>query len=471
VDAYRSGGSPPPRIPKGGELDDAPLSFAQERIWLAEQFMPGTPLFNIPIALEIVGPLQPLLVERCFQEIAACHTVLRTTYELRDGAPRQSICEQVTFDVPVIDFEGDAGAGVAAYMERETCVPFDVSLGPLLRLRLLRLEADRHILFLVLHHIQTDLWSAGILLEEFLRGYAALREGREPGLVPPPVQYADFARWERGLRADGHLDAQVSFWKKRLAGADLLFEIPTDRPRSATPSVRGRVIRERLPHELAESLHTMRRQEGVTLYVLMLAAFKTLLWRYSGRTDILIGSDVAAREAPELQRLIGLLVNQVFLRTDLAGAATFEEVLHRVRDTVLHALANRSVPLQVLAEELQSPRTHGAASLFRILFDLQTYQLPEEEGTGFRLLRRDVDWATAKYDLSLFVEEEAGGLRATLEYNTDLFDVSTARRLLMHYELVLDWTARNPRRPLTELVLLDERAQRRAAATFNERLE
>jgi non-ribosomal peptide synthetase component F len=215
----------------------------------------------------------------------------------------------------------------------------------------------------------------------------------------------------------------------------------------------------------------LRRQAGVTLYVVLLAAFKTLLARYSGRTDIIVGSDVAVREPSQVEDLIGIFVNQIVLRTDLRGAPSFLELLVRVRDVVLQGMANRSVPLQLVAEHLHVSRDRSRSPLFQILFDLQQYQLPVQEGVEFKIRRLDFNWLTAKYDISLFMEEESGDIRATLEYNADLFDEPTVQRFLAHYVLVLDSAVRDPKQPVNELTVLDAPAQRKLAADFNESFE
>jgi hypothetical protein len=452
-----------------------PLSYAQERIWLAEQLAPGSSLFNIPIVLEITGPFDRAIAEKALQGLLDRHAVLRATYALREGRPVQNIADQLDVPIRFVDFSDCPGSqqenALMSYLEAEAAVPFDLSRGPMLCAHLLCLEPQRHVFFFKIHHIASDLWSAGIILREFLSSYAAMRQGRQPTLPPLSIQYPDFARWERARLERGLLDRQLSYWSNQLAGADFHLEVPGDRPRPPVQGLRGGIIRTSLSTDLVGMIHVLRKQAGVTLYVVLLAAFKALLARYSGRTDIIVGSDVAVREPSQVEGLIGIFVNQIVLRTDLSGVPSFLEVLSRVRDTVLQGIANRSVPLQVVAEHLQIRHDRSRSPLFQILFDLQQYQLPSEESVEFQIRRLDINWSNAKYDLSLFMEEEGEDIRAALEYNTDLFDEPTVRRFLTHYVLVLDAAVRNPSQPINEFALVGEPAQQRLVADFNENLE
>jgi amino acid adenylation domain-containing protein len=445
-------------IPVSPDRREFPLSFAQERIWMAEQLMPGTPLFHIPIALEIGGRLDHSILQLCIQRLVDRHEILRTYYVLEGTEPVQRVSPEIDIRVPLVDLSSIPGAAPGPIIRDETAEPFDLENPPLFRTKLFRLSEEKHVLFLNLHHILSDLWSAGILVEEFLRLYAAISKGLPDPLSPLRIQYGDFALWERAQAAEGRFDSQVAFRRDKLSGGEPDFEIPTDRPRPAAASIRGAIARSVLPKDLAEALHALRRQQGVTLYSLLLTAFKVLLTHYSRSTDILVGTDVAVREPHDVQPLVGLFVNQVTLCTCLDGNPSFEEALRRVRDETTKAWANYSAPLQ-------------RGPLFRILFDFQTYNLPSVPETGLAITRLDTDWNTAKYDLSLFMEEENGNLRATLEYNTDLFTETSARRLLAHYRTVLEQATRDPGKSIESFALLEEPAQRKLAAAFNEDLE
>ena len=448
-----------PAIVAGAQRDEFPLSFAQERLWLQEQIRPGTSLFNIPIALELKGDLDARLLGRSFQASVDRHEILRTAFVETSTGPIQRVLDrlEVTLEETTVGSEPE----LVFVTELEAQRPFDLRAPPLLRLRLVHRPDGPAVLLLTVHHIVFDLWSAGILFEEVLRTYATLVRGGTDTLAPLAVQYGDFARWERSTAVLERMAGQAATWQRELAGADFDFTVPLDRPRPAIPSMRGNVQRRRLPDDLRASLDASRLQHGVTAYVLLLTAFKVLLRRLSDSNEILLGTDVAVRETDAIQPLIGMFVNHIPLRTRIDPRMTFSEAVGQVRETTLRAWANRNVPAQHI----------GRAPLFRVLFDLQDYRLASPPESPLQVRRVDTSWTSAKYDVSLFMEEESGNLTATLEYNTDVLLGHSARTLLRQYVRLLEQVVRDPDLPLGQYALLEEQAEQGLAAAFNENLQ
>jgi amino acid adenylation domain-containing protein len=462
-------------IPSVRDRREAPLSFAQERIWISEQLNPQTSLFHMPIAFEVEGPIDTRIVEDCLRRMIQRHGALRSYYVERNGQPAQFIAPAVDFTLPVVDLRGrpedQLENAVRQLLSEAALAPFNLGRPPLLRTSLLRLGDERHVFFINIHHIVSDLWSVEILLQEFMRLYGALSRGQRPELGPEPAQFADYAAWERSHAISGGFDADVAFWREKLDGADLSFTIPTDRPRPHTDTVRGSLVSLPFPGELTAALHGMERSHGVTLYVLLLTAFQVLLARCSGRNEVLVGTDMAVRDAESLHSAVGLFVNQVALSTDMGASPTFSSALTQVRNVVLEAMAHRSAPVQRIVDELSAGDPRGRSRLFRILFGFQSYQLPSTEWLPFRIERRETVWNTSKYDLSLLARQENGELVALLEYRKDLFDESTARRILTQFQMVLEQGVQDPGRCTHDFALLSEPLEHRLASVFNESLE
>ncbi|HEX2081286.1 MAG TPA: condensation domain-containing protein, partial [Longimicrobium sp.] len=337
----------PPVVPveRTGAL---PLSFAQERLWFIDRLEPGSAVYNMPMARRLGGALDEAALERSLREIVRRHEALRTVFAEVDGSPVQVIAPFDGFALPVEDLSGlgetDREAAVGRRAGEEAARPFDLAAGPLFRAALLRLGGEDHVLLLSMHHIVSDGWSMGVLVRELSALYAAYREGRESPLPELPVQYADYAVWQREQLAGEVLDRQLAYWKERLAGAPGLLELPTDHPRPAVQAYRGATVPFEISLELLERLQALGRSEGATLYMTLLGAFQVLLGRYAGSEDVVVGSPIAGRTRREVEELIGFFVNTLVLRTDLSGNPSFREVLRRVREATLGAYEHQEVP-------------------------------------------------------------------------------------------------------------------------------
>ncbi len=449
----------PPVVPteRTGAL---PLSFAQERLWFIDRLEPGSTTYNIPAALRLAGALDQRALERSLSEIVRRHEALRTVFAEVDGSPVQVIAPFGGFALPVEDLSGLGEAEREAALSRrageEASRPFDLSAGPLFRPALLRLGSEDHVLLLSMHHIVSDEWSMGVLFRELSALYAAYREGRESPLPELPVQYADYAVWQREQLAGEVLDRQLSYWRERLAGAPELLELPTDHPRPAVQTYGGGTVPVELSPELLERLQALGRSEGATLYMTLLGAFQVLLSKYSGSEDVVVGSPIAGRTRGEVEELIGFFVNTLVLRTDLSGDPSFRETLRRVREATLGAYAHQEVPFERLVAELQPERSLSHSPLFQVMFTLQN---AGDEGSalpGLSVSGVNAELASAKFDLSLALAATAQGLRGELDYSTDLFERGTVERMLGHLERVLEQVAAHADARLSRLELLGD---------------
>ncbi|MCP4654400.1 MAG: amino acid adenylation domain-containing protein, partial [bacterium] len=457
-------GAPPIRPAASG--DAGPLSFAQQRLWFLDQIDPGSALYNVPVALRLSGRIEPGALLRTMGEIVRRHEVLRTTFKIVDGEPVQVIHSEFDPALPVAELtalaEGHRRAEARRLALAEARRPFDLARGPLLRTTLLRLAPAEHELLLTVHHIAFDGWSVGVFLHELAALYQALSAGRRAlsagrrSILPElPVQYADFAVWQRRWLTGEALESQLATWREQLAGLPVL-ELPTDRPRPAVRSFRGAVHSFRLPAELGRGLAPLRREQGSTLFVTLLAAFQALLGRTTGQADLAVGTAIANRNRGEIEGLLGFFVNTLVLRGDLSGAPTYRQLLARVHDVALTAYTHQDLPFEKLVEELEPERDLSHNPLVQVLFLLQNAPGPCRElapGVGLELAY--VHSGQAKLDLTLVLEEDGeGGLRGELEYATELFDATTIRRLAGHFRTLLTSIAADPDGRLAQLSLL-----------------
>ena len=451
--------SAPPLLPVPRE-GDLPLSFAQERLWLIDQLEPGSPLYNIAAALRAEGPLDSGALARVLGEIVRRHEALRTVFASRGGAPVQGIRPAEPFALPLVDLsalpDGVREALAPALAREEAGRPFDLAQGPVLRCLLLRLTERDHAVALTLHHIAGDGWSMGILVREVAALYPAFAARRPSPLSELPVQYADFAVWQRSWLLGEVLEQEIAFWRRQLAGLPPLLELATDRPRPAAQSYRGATRPVRLPAGLSRQAEALGRQEGATLFMVLLAAFQALLARYSGQDDLAVGSPVAGRNRVETEGLIGFFVNTLVLRGDLSGTPTFRQLLGRARETALAAWLHQDVPFEKLVEELAPERSLAHAPLFQVVLVLQNASVASLEVENLRLRSVDVDAATAKFDLTVNLSEHDGGLIGVVEHATDLFDATTVDRLFAGFERLLAAAVAGPDLPAAELPLLGE---------------
>jgi len=437
---------------------DLPLSFAQQRLWLVDRLDPGNPAYNVPTAVRLTGAVSPALLERTFGEIVRRHEALRTMFAEREGQPVQVIAPELAIGLPVLDLTGlpevEREAEARALAAAEARLPFDLRRGPLLCLALLRLEEREHVLLVTLHHIVSDGWSTGVLMREIAVLSAAFAEGRPSPLPELPVQYADFALWQRGWLQGEVLDAQLAAWTRRLAGAPQVLELPTDRPRPAVQTSRGAARFLDLSPALAAAARALCRREGVTLFMTLLAAWTSLLGRLAGQDDLLAGTPIAGRNRLETEGLIGFFVNTLVLRADLSGTPAFGEVLARTRETVLDGFAHQDLPFERLVEELVPQRDLSRSPLFQVMFALQTAAAAAWEIPGLAMRPLELPVEIAKFDLSLSLSDGPAGLLGMLEHNTDLFDGTTVERLGTRFVALLEAVTRDPGITVAALPLL-----------------
>ncbi len=443
---------------EGSEFNSFPLSFAQERLWFLDQLEPGNPFYNIPAAVRLTGPLNVAALEQSLNEIVRRHETLRTTFATVDGQPVQVIAPTFILTLPVVDWrqlpEVEQSVEIQRLATEEAQQPFDLTNGPLLRVTLLRLGEVEHVLLLTMHHIVSDGWSMGVLIWEIGTLYEAFATGKPSPLPELPIQYADFAHWQRQWLQDEVLEAQLSYWKQQLSGASSVLELPTDRPRPAVQTFQGARQRLVLPQPLTEALKDLSQEEGVTLFMTLLTAFKTLLYRYTGQEDILVGSPIANRDQFETEGLIGFFVNNLVLHTNLSGNPSFREFLGHVRKVCLDAYAHQDLPFEKLVEALQLERDLSHNPLFQVMFVLQNAPMPTLELSGLTVSLLEVESGTAQFDLTLSLEEQPEGLRGWFVYNTDLFNADTIARMAGHFQTLLEAIVANPQQPVSELPLL-----------------
>jgi amino acid adenylation domain-containing protein len=466
--------APPVGLTIHRRADNEPLqlSFAQERIWFLSQFSPESPAYNVPRALRLYGSLDEAALRRAIDAILTRHEVLRTCYITENGSPIPRIIPPpVEIDLRVVDLRslGDS----ASEVERQRLIteavraPFDLSRDLMLRALLLHLAEEEHILLLVSHHIASDALSGSILLRELAAFYSAFTTGTSPSLPELPIQYMDYALWQRKRLQGQALQQQLAYWRKQLAGAPMVLELPTDYPRPPIQSFRGAKQYPRFSKEVTTALKDLSRQEGATLFMTLLAAYATLLHRYTAQEDILIGTPIAGRNFVETEPLIGLFINMLVLRVDLSGNPTFRELLGRVRRVVLDAFDHPEVPLEKLVEELQPERDLRRSPMVQVSFvlDPPRPQVPQIAGTKTELL--DIDTGVAKDDLILGISEEAGGLAGKLEYSTDLFAPETIARLLGNFETLLQNILADPDGRIGHLNLLTDKERHQLLVEWN----
>jgi amino acid adenylation domain-containing protein len=417
-----------------------PLSFAQQRLWFLDQLEPGSPFYNIARAIRLQGPLDTVALSEALSEIVNRHESLRTTFG-DDGSPFQRIAIANPLSVAVADLfplpETERESKAEELIAEEIRQPFDLSRDTLLRAKLLRLKPDEHVLVITLHHIAADGWSLGVLFRELTVLYNAFAH-EEPSPLPAlPIQYADFAVWQRDWFQGDVLERLLSYWKKQLAGAPMVLELPADQPRPPMQSFRGAYELVTIPTELTAGLKQLTRSEGATLFMTCLAAFQLLLSRYTGQEDLIVGTDVANRNRVETEPLIGFFTNLLPLRTKLSGNPTFSELLRRVRETTLEAYAHEDLPFEKLVEELRPPRFLDRNPLVQVLLVMQNDGAPPFELQGLEISRFALPIEHSRFDLVVFLSESDDGLAGLWLYNPDLFESSSIGKMAVHFERLL----------------------------------
>jgi len=443
-----------PLTPEEKACQPHPLSFAQRQLWFFERLAPGTPTYNITLSIQLQGNLDVRALQQSLNAIAQRHEILRTNFEIRDGQPAQ-IIHSLTFDaLPCIDLQPLPEAEVEAewLAKEQSQQPFDLSQLPLWRAQLLRFNQDKHQLLLTIHHIIADGWSMGVFIRELATFYEAFSQGKSPSLSELPIQYVDFAHWQQEL----DFQPERNYWQQQLAGPLTVLDLPTDHPRTPVRSFRGARRSRLLPPELMTAVESLSQQEGTTPFMTLLATFKTLLYRYTGQTDILVGSPTANRDRWELENLIGCLINVLVLRTNLEAEPSFRELLAQVRQVALEAYAHQALPFEQLVTELQPDRDLSYHPLFQVMFAFQNVPQPTPDLSELSLTYQEVPSQTAKFDLTLFIETTDSGTVATFEYNRNLFETGTIDRMLGHFQTLLEGIVADPNQRISQLPLLTE---------------
>ncbi|HEX8923088.1 MAG TPA: condensation domain-containing protein, partial [Pyrinomonadaceae bacterium] len=457
---------------EGSELDSFPLSFAQQRLWFLDQLDAGSPFYNIPAALRLKGQFDRQLLERSLNEVIDRHEALRTTFTVVERQPVQVISPELRLTVPLISLESlplaEREAEALRLFEEDARAPFDLKRGPLMRAKLLRLSEEEHVLLMTMHHIVSDGWSMGVLIREVAALYEAFSRGAASPLPELSIQYADFAVWQREWLEGEVLEKQLGYWREQLGGAPPVLELPTDKPRPSMQRFQGERHRFKLSKSLSKELEALSQREGATLFMTLLAAFQTLLYRYTNQDDIVVGSPVANRNRTEIEGLIGFFVNTLVMRTDLSGNPSFRELIGRVRETALGAYAHQDVPFEKLVEELQPERDMSRSPLFQVMFALQNASPREIALTNLQVEMIEADNRTAKFDLTLSMEETPDGLQGWWEYNTELFDETTVTFMHSHFQQLLSGIIANPYEKISALPLLSAEERRRLLVEWND---
>ncbi|WP_242039624.1 non-ribosomal peptide synthetase [Anabaena sphaerica] len=443
--------------------DKLELSFAQKRLWILNQLEPGNPFYNIPAAIKLKGKLDIDALERSFNEIIQRHEVLRTKFNVIDGQPILEIVPQQTINLLIVDLREIAiterEAKVQSLADAKFRKPFNLAFEALLRGTLLQLDEAEYILLLTMHHIVSDGWSTDILIREVAAIYECFTQGKPSPLPQLTIQYTDYAIWQRKWLQGEVLETQINYWKQQLAGSLPILELPTDRPRPKIKTYQGAKQYFQLSPEISLALKTLSQKQDCTLFMTLLAAFKVLLYRYTGLEDIIVGSPIANRNRAEIESLIGFFVNTLVLRTDLSDHFTFVGLLNRVRETTLSAYAHQDLPFDVLVEELQPQRDLSHTPLFQVMFVLQNAPISAVELSGLTVEPLTSENGNAKFDLTLVTEETDSGIKVGWEYNTDLFNAETITCIGENFQTLLEGIVANPQQRITELSLLTQQQQ------------
>ncbi|HEV3456042.1 MAG TPA: amino acid adenylation domain-containing protein [Thermoanaerobaculia bacterium] len=459
ADARQAGSRPRlPAILGSPAATELPLSYGQERLWFLTQLDPGSPAYNMPAAVQCSGQLDVAALAASFGEVLRRHAVLRTALPAVQGRPVAVVAPAAPLALPVADLSALAPGPREAERVRlavaEGRRPFDLARGPLVRAGLLRLAAGEHLLLVTVHHLAADGWSVGLLVRELSALYRAFSQGLPSPLPEPALQYADYARWQRRWLSAEVMDAHLSYWRQRLAGPPPALELPADRPRPPLATARGARRESTLAAAAVAELKSFGQRQGATLFVTLLAAWYALLHRYTGQDDLVVGVPVANRTRVEVEGLIGLFLNMVAQRTSLAGEPSFGQLVERVRTEFLASVPHQEIPFEKVVEAVAPPRDLSRAPIFQVQLSLQNTPAEPLALPGLRLARRDVHNGTTKFDLTVFLFDEAAGLRTVLEFNADLFDPATIERLLLHWQTLLAGAVAAAAGQLAELPLL-----------------
>ena len=458
-------------IPTVGRDNEIPLSFSQESLWFLEQLSPGTSTYNIPLKIMLTANVDPAILQRSLDEIVRRHEALRTRFRIIRGSPTQAIEPPCKVPLNFVDISKEPAEvrteRVAQWCLAEATKPFELDKDLLLRATLLRLQTEEHVLLLTMHHIVTDASSIDLIFNELFVVYGAFATEMPSPLPDLRVQFADFAVWQRKFLSDAEVDQQLMYWKRQMANAPPVLELPIDFPRRSAWSSKGAVEATELSSQLATRLKELGREESASLFMTVLAAFQVLLYRCSGQSDIVVGSAISGRKSLELEGVVGLFVNSLPLRIDLSGNPSFRRVLSRVREMVLEAHQNQDIPFEKLVQELRPPRVASRNPLFQVFFSFRS-RISEDINASIR--SEVISSATAKFDLSLSIEEFSHGMKAEIEYRVDLFRRERVVDLLKRMEVLLKSIAGAPDAGIDELPLTDEH-DRQVALVGSERAD
>ncbi len=457
---------------KAKTFNSFPLSYSQERLWFLDQLYPGSPLYNIPTAVRLKGSLDYKALANSVNKIIARHESLRTRFIMAGETPMQSVSAQLKIDIPLIDLSGlpedKKQAEVTRLSNTEAQKPFNLSDGPLIRLTLLKTAAEEHVLLLTMHHIISDGWSVGVFIREVGLFYNAEISGQQASMPPLPIQYPDYAVWQKKRLSGEIFEKQMAYWREMLGDNPPALELPTDRPHSAVKSQRGKHLKFTVGQDVLKSLKNISARHGATLFMTMLAAFKTMLYRYSGQDDICVGTPIANRDKIETRGLIGFFINTLAIRSDLSGSPTFNELLERVKSVTLGALSHQDIPFEKLVEELQPERDMTHTPFFQTLFTFQNIPKQAIEIPNLTLEQVEQDIGAVKFDLTININENPGGLNIIIGFNEELFDTSTIERFITHFKTLLQGVAQNPQLPIDRYSLLSEAEEQQLILDFNQ---
>ncbi len=449
------GGTKTPPIVKADRSQKLPLSFAQQRLWFLDQLQPGDAAYNIPSAFKIRGAFDVERFKRSIEFLVQRHESLRTLFHSVEGQPYQHILPNLTVNIPLIEMQEQSAEeddkGISRYIEEEARKPFVLDEGPLFRIKILKLDEKNHVLLLTMHHIISDGWSMGVFIQEIAETYRALEQNRDPNLPPLNLQYADFAQWQRDWLKDHVLENELQYWKERLGHGSPALELPADFPRPKTQTANGKHLQFKLQPELTDKLRKLARKENTTMFMVLLAAFKTLLYRYTRQSDISVGTPIANRNRSEIENIIGFFVNTLVIRSELDGNQSFRQYLKQIRDVTLGAYAHQDIPFEKLVDAIHPERDTSHNPLFQVMFILQNLPTKAIDSGDITIESLDIENHLAQFDLTLAFTEGPDALHGNIEFNTDLFRETTIRRFADHLQKALQHIADAPGVRLSEI--------------------